>query len=374
MSGDKYRLLSDFDPIPLFIVDEDSGRILDANSEAETLYQYARRELLDMSFWKLFDIDEAVRLWKEIYRFSYGKRIFVPKLWARKKDGTNFFIHLHARRGRLVDSKGVDFGETLFARTVDITEHLRGEAEIIQASKLATLGQVAMGIAHEINQPLNVLQVGADFLSKSINRGQDVSDEQLLKTSQNITEQVERAVRIIKHLRNFGRKTDFELYPVHLNEPIQDVFTILGRQLEVHNIDVTLDLDDDLPEILSDKNRLEQVFLNLVINARDAMEEKGPGEKKQLAISTLQEGDRVVVTVTDTGKGMPPHIQNRIFAPFFTTKAVGKGTGLGLSICCNLIKDFGGSIEVESTIDVGTSFRITFPSLKEKSRSTNTHP
>jgi len=212
---------------------------------------------------------------------------------------------------------------------------------------------------------LNVMQVGADFLAKRIKQGRPISEQELIKLSRNFSEQVDRAVRIINHLREFGRKTDFGLYAVDLNEPIRDVFTILGQQLAVRNIEVELNLDSMLPKMLGDKNRLEQIFLNLVTNAKDAMEAKGPEEEKRLTIATFQEGDRIVATVSDTGKGMPPHIQERIFAPFFTTKEVGKGTGLGLSICSNLIKDFGGTIGVESTLDVGTTFRVAFPSLKE---------
>jgi len=364
-SEEKYRLLFNYDPNSLLVVDAESGKILDVNIPATQTFEYERSALLQMSFWKLFDVDQAVRLWKEIHRFDENEYIFVPKLWARKEDGNHFVIHLHARRINFEALEGSDLGEVFLMRVVDITERLKDEAEIIQASKMATLGQVAMGIAHEINQPLNVMQVGADFLSKSIKRGKGISEERLLKVSRNISEQVERAVRIINHLREFGRKTDFELYPVNLNEPIRDVFTILGQQLAVRNIGVELQLDDNLPKILGDKNRLEQVFLNLVINARDAMEAKGPDDNKKLTIATFPEGDRVVATVSDTGKGMPPHIQERIFAPFFTTKEVGKGTGLGLSICSNLIKDFGGTIGVESTLDVGTTFRVRFPSLNE---------
>lgn len=363
-SEEKYRLLFRYDPNPLFLVDVDSGKILDVNNSAIATYQYERKELLEMPFWKLFDVDEAVRLWKDIHRFAEGEYISVPKLWARKKDGNHFFIDLRARGG----SKGLgsgDLGEALIIRTVDITERLEREAQLIQASKMATLGLVATGVAHELNQPLSAMQVGADFFAKMIKRGQKISEEDLLKVSGNISEQVDRAGRIINHLREFGRKTEFELYPVDLNEPIRDVFTIVGQQLTVRNIEVELELDKALPKILGDKNRLEQIFLNLVTNARDAMDAKSPMAIKKLTITTYREGDRVVALVSDTGKGMPPQIQERIFAPFFTTKEVGKGTGLGLSICHNLVKDFKGDIGVESTLDIGTTFKISFPILKE---------
>ena len=232
---------------------------------------------------------------------------------------------------------------------------------MIQASKMATLGEMATGIAHELNQPLNVIRVGADFFAKMIRRGQKISEEELLKVSRNISEQVNRATNIINHLREFGRKSDLEVYPVDLNEPIRDVFTILGQQLRLRNIEVSLRLDEPLPKILADKNRLEQIFLNLVTNARDAMEAKGPEPNKKLTITTYQQRDRVVALVADTGVGMSKQVREKIFEPFFTTKEVGKGTGLGLSITYGLVKDLGGDIDVKFTSDIGTIFRVSFP-------------
>jgi histidine kinase len=118
-----------------------------------------------------------------------------------------------------------------------------------------------------------------------------------------------------------------------------------------------------LPKILADKYRLEEIFLNLVTNARDAMESKEPGTTKRLTIRTCAEADQVVALVSDTGKGIPPQMQDKVFAPFFSTKKVGKGTGLGLSVCRNLVRDFRGHIELESTPDVGTTFKVGFPGL-----------
>ncbi len=349
--GSLDSLLFYYDPIPLFVVNGDNGRILEINRSTTELFQYSEKELLNLSFWKLFDIEEAVRLWKELHRIAQDEQVFVPKLVARKKDGHHFFVHLHARR----------LGQTFLARTIDITGRLEGEGQVIQASKMATLGEVAMGVAHELNQPLNVMQVAADFLAKMVKRDEKISAENLLKISSNISAQVDRAVRVIKHLREFGRKTEPDLYPVTLNEPIRDVFEMLGRQLKVRNIEVELDLNDDLPKILAEKYRLEQIFLNLVTNARDAMESKEPGATKKLTIRTYAQADQVVALVSDTGKGIPPQMQDKIFAPFFTTKKVGQGTGLGLSICRNLVTDFRGHIEVESTPDVGTTFKVSFP-------------
>jgi PAS domain S-box-containing protein len=366
LSEEKYRLLFNNDPNPLFLVDLDSSRILDANNPAMVTYQHNREELLGMSFPDLFDEDEAVRLWGELKDSHKDVYIFIPRIWGKKKDGRRFFVHLHASTVEFQEPENGDHGRSLIVRTVDITRRLEQEAQLTQAGKMATLGEMATGIAHEINQPLNVIRVGIDFFVKTIQRGNEISDEQLLKASRNISEQVDRATSIINHLREFGRKSDMALSPVDLNEPIRGVFTLLGQQLKVRNIQVNLNLEEGLPKILADKNRLEQVFLNLVTNARDAMEANKPEATKELTIATCQEGDRVLARVSDTGTGMAKEIQKKVFEPFFTTKEAGKGTGLGLSITYNLVKDFKGDIEVESAPDVGTTFTIGFPAYKKK--------
>ena len=366
LSEEKYRLLFSKDPNSLFLVDGDSGIILDMNNAATLTYQYEREELLQMSFLDLFDADEAPEIQNELNDIHKDVYVFIPRISARKKDGRNFFIHLHAGAVQFEKQGTEKLGRALIIRTMDVTRRLEQEAMLAQAGKMATLGEMATGVAHELNQPLNVIQVGTDFLAKTINRGREFSRDELLKVSRNISEQVERATNIVDHLREFGRKSDMEVYPVDVNEPIRSVFTLLGQQLNLRNIEVDLKLAPNLPKISADKNRLEQIFLNLVTNARDAMEAKGPEAVRKLTIATSQEGTRVVATVSDTGKGMVEGIRKKIFDPFFTTKEAGKGTGLGLSITYNLVKDFRGDIDVESTPDVGTAFTIRFPVYDEQ--------
>jgi PAS domain S-box-containing protein len=361
ISEEKYRLLFSNDPNPLFLVDMGTSKILDANNPATVTYQYERKELFEMSFMDLFDAEEGQRLWNELEDSHKDVYVFIPRVSAKKKDGRYFFIHLHASAVKFEEPESEGLRRSLIVRTVDITRRLEREILLAQASKMATLGEMATGVAHELNQPLNVIQVGTDFLTKIIKRGEKVSDDELLKVSRNISEQVNRATNIVDHLREFGRKSDLDLYPVDLNEPIRDVFTLLGQQLKLRNIEINLNLDEDLPKILAEKNRLEQVFLNLVTNGRDAMEAKGPEATKELTITTCQKGDTVLARVSDTGTGMPEETRKKIFDPFFTTKEPGKGTGLGLSISFNLVKDFKGDIRAESTPGIGTTFTISFP-------------
>jgi signal transduction histidine kinase len=153
---------------------------------------------------------------------------------------------------------------------------------------------------------------------------------------------------------------------VNINDPIKDVFKVLGHQVKVHQIALDLHLGDDIPYIMADHNRLEQVFINLVTNAIDALDEKAEqpehkGMAKQLRIGTAIDGNRVLVTVEDNGVGMSKEVKNKILEPFFTTKEVGKGTGLGVSISYGIIKDYEGVIQIDSQLGKGTTFRLSFP-------------
>jgi C4-dicarboxylate-specific signal transduction histidine kinase len=232
---------------------------------------------------------------------------------------------------------------------------------------MATLGEMAAGVAHEINQPLNAIRIGSEYFQKMAGRGGSLPSEMLAKVSGEIASQVERAANIISHLREFGRKSELdELEKLDINKPIRDIFTLLGQQLKLRQINVNLELEENLPPVLGVCNRLEQVFINLVMNARDSMEEEragGYGEDKEssLTIRSYHKDGKVVVVMSDTGAGMAESVKDRIFEPFFTTKEVGKGTGLGLSISYGIVKDYGGDIEVESEAGVGTTFKLTFP-------------
>jgi PAS domain S-box-containing protein len=370
ISEERYRVLFSYDPNPLFMIEKDSVIIQDLNRQAMEKYQYNRDELIGSSFLELIDPDDLKHLKRALkHLVKKNDYVFVPKLWARKKDGSHFYIDLHARVGSFQYEQHDRHGLSIVMRTVDITKGLERDAQLTQASKMATLGEMATGIAHEINQPLNVMRVGGDFLAKMIRRGQKISDDQLLKVSRNITEQVDRAAGIINHLREFGRRSDFQSIPVDLNTPIEDVFTIMGRQLQLRNIEVVLKLAQDLPKVMGDKNRIEQIFLNLVTNARDAMEARALDEIKKLTITTFEKDDRVVAQVSDTGRGLSEQLCEKIFEPFFTTKEVGKGTGLGLSITYGIVKDYKGEIEVESTLEEGTTFKVSFPAHRDKGTS-----
>jgi C4-dicarboxylate-specific signal transduction histidine kinase len=257
----------------------------------------------------------------------------------------------------------------VIASTTDITESVERETQLIQASKMTTLGQMAAGIAHEINQPLNVIQVCADFFLKMIGRGQPIGEDDLQSMAADIGKNVQRAAAIIQHMRDFARQSSAVRNKIDINDPIRDVFKVLGHQLRVHQVELILELDPNIPPIMADHNRLEQVFINLVTNAVDAMDEKLArpeygNSKKLLKIKSFAENGVVSVTVSDSGIGMSSEVIGKLFEPFFTTKYVGKGTGLGVSISYGIVKDYDGTIDIESKIGEGTTFKLKFPAVR----------
>ena len=243
----------------------------------------------------------------------------------------------------------------------DITERVETEQQLIQASKMATLGEMATGIAHELNQPLSVIKTVSSFFLRKIEHGDALDMEALSTMLEKVDKNVDRATRIINHMRQFARKTDQELAPVQVNDVLRSAFEIFSQQLKVRSIIVKWSLAESLPKVKADPQRLEQVFINLLINARDAIEEKreqqhSDSEEEHIDISTEQGRQQVVCRICDTGIGVPEAVREKIFEPFFTTKEVGKGTGLGLSISYSIIKDYRGNIEVVAHAPQGACF------------------
>jgi len=366
-SEEKYRLLFDTEPNPVFILARETLQILDANARAESQFGYSKENLLNMSFINLGYEEDAQEIISGFAGVVNNRSVVFSRKQARRKDGSLFYTTIHVCSAQYMGK------DALIATTTDITESVQKEAQLVQASKMATLGEMATGVAHELNQPLSTIQIGADFFKNMAKYGQEIpADEQVL-VSEQMAEQVARAVSIIKHLRDFGRQVEIQREAIDINQPIKGVFRLLGEQLWLRGIMVKLDLQEGLPNIKADSNRLEQVFMNLVINARQAMEEikqQSPDviPQKVLTVRSFQLNDRVVVTVTDTGPGIPESIREKIFEPFFTTKKAGEGTGLGLSISYGIVKDFNGTIEIESETGKGSTFKITFPVSKEEER------
>jgi len=261
-------------------------------------------------------------------------------------------------------------GKVLLVTTSDITKRLETEQQLIQASKMATLGEMATGVAHELNQPLAVIKTASRFFIRKIAKNEKIEDEILFTMATEIDSYVDRAAKIINHMRQFGRQSDVTLEKVQVNNVLERALEILGQQLKVRGIVIQWDLAPDLPLVLADSDRLEQVFINLLINARDAIDEKWQSQsqqtgEKKITLKTSADDKVITVAVSDTGPGIPESMRERIFEPFFTTKKVGQGTGLGLSISYGIIKDCRGSIQVVARKNGGAGFIIKFPIARE---------
>ncbi len=362
-SEEKYRSLFNNNPNPIFVIDTETFEILDINSRVAENYGYTRKELLGKSFLKLGDSEDET-IAQGLEEISKDRSKLLSKKRHYKKDGKTIYVNIN------VCYAIYSYKDVLLASATDITESIEKETQLIQAGKMATLGTMAAGMAHEINQPLNVIQICADLFLKMVKKGQTISSEDIEEMANDITANVERAAGVIKHVRDFARQSERDLKKTQINDPINDVFKVLGHQLSVHNIEVELDLDPEIQEIKAEHNRLEQVFINLVNNAIDAMDEKseknpsGAVEKK-LRIETFNENGYAVARISDTGVGMTDEVKEKLFEPFFTTKETGKGTGLGNSISYGIISDYKGTIDVESEKGKGSVFTIKFPVLSK---------
>ena len=234
--------------------------------------------------------------------------------------------------------------------------------QLIQASKLASIGELSAGVAHEINNPLAIILTEKQILQDLLGRGGvGLSDLQiqLRDSTQQIGIQVQRCKRITHNLLRFSRRTRSLIEQVDVNQFLREVVELMEREACSVGIRFFADLQDDLPTILSDPSQLQQVFLNLITNAIDAHDEKGSGS---IHIRTRSGGEAgIEVAIADTGAGIPPTHMSKIFDPFFTTKPVGKGTGLGLSICYSIVQQLGGKIAVRSEPGKGSEFTLFFP-------------
>jgi two-component system NtrC family sensor kinase len=232
--------------------------------------------------------------------------------------------------------------------------------QVIETGRLASIGELAAGIAHEINNPVAIMVQEAGWIDDLLADEDPASSENLQEIKRAVAQirtQGDRCKEITYKLLSFARKTDPTIKEIDLNEIVTEVIGLTSQKTRYANVHVEVRLSPNLPNIHASATEVQQVFLNLVNNAIDAIERPGG----TVTITTRSEGDRVILEVRDTGKGIPEANLARIFDPFFTTKPVGQGTGLGLSICYGIVDKMGGRITVESEIEKGTTFIVFFP-------------
>jgi C4-dicarboxylate-specific signal transduction histidine kinase len=301
--------------------------------------------------------DDRSRLARQTERLDNSRRALLHIL----KDSHESNLKLGDSRKAMIHIMG-DLRET--TQEMERREHeLRDKQEqLVQAGKLATLGELTTGVAHELNNPLNNIGLFVGNVIDQIQLG-GADRELLVGELEKAMRQVRKATEIISHLRTFGRAASVSVGRVDVDEVIERSLSLMHEQLRLRGIDVELDLCEDDLIVRGNPIQLEQVFINLLTNARDAL---ASSHRKLIRIATALDGEQIRIIFSDTGPGIPRELEQRIFDPFFTTKEVGAGTGLGLSITYSIVKEHGGEIAVSPGRGHGAGFLIELPVAGEE--------
>jgi histidine kinase len=367
VSEEKYRSLIEKSLSGILVYRDD--KILFANPRVSELLGYRPEDLPGKSIWDLIHEQD---------------REEVRDLLLRRETGGSSDLHYECRLVRPggeviwadIASAAVDFDEerAVLVTAYDITDRKdaeekrrqlaelarRQEEQLVHSTRLAELGEMAAAIAHELNQPLTGIRNFARNAYYMLEQHAG-SLEEVKGNLRLVSEQVDRASKIISQMRELTRRSEKEFAPVSVNGIIRESIEFLTPQLRLSGVEIGLDLADDLPPVMGDRIRLEQVFLNLLTNARQAMEEV---EERRLKVKTYLDSDLecpVVAEIQDTGKGFAPQDSEKLFTPFFSTKKPGHGTGLGLSISLSIIRDHKGKIEAASATGKGAKFTVRLP-------------
>jgi PAS domain S-box-containing protein len=346
-SEDRYSRLVESASDAIFTVDAD-GRFTSVNRALEHAIGLPRARLLGAPFLQVVDARDRETTWRIFQETLAGER--------RRVQFRFHSVESETRTGSIISSPIMENGRVMGALGIvrDVTEERRLTEQLLQQEKLAAVGQLVSGVAHELNNPL----AGVMAFSQILLATAPLAAEQE-KAAQTIHLEAKRATKIVSNLLTFARQHQPERTTTDLNQVLLETLELRRYTIRVQQIEIELALDPELPVTWGDPFQLQQVFLNLIANAEQAL--TGWAGTKRLMLGTARAGDRLLVTVADTGGGIAPEDVNRIFNPFFTTKGVGKGTGLGLSISDGIVREHGGSIRVETRPGAGATFIIDLP-------------
>jgi PAS domain S-box-containing protein len=338
---------------PIFGIDA-AGLVNEWNQRAELLTEYAKADVMGKDLVAGFITDDYKASVKEVLdKALQGEESanYEFPLFTKSGDRVDVLLNSTTRR----DSAGNIVGVVGVGQ--DITELKYTQAQVIQSSKLATLGEMATSVAHELNQPLNVIRMAAGNARGKISKG-NPSLEYLNEKLERIESQTARAAAIIDHMRMFGRKAEEKPELIDPRQVVKNALGLMGEQLRLDGIEIITTFPDTCSQILGHTIQMEQVILNLMANARDVMANMDGDQKILLGI--FEDDNGVHITSEDMGGGIPEEVLPRIFEPFFTTKEMGKGTGLGLSVSYGIIRDMNGTITA-GNFGGGARFTITIP-------------
>ena len=371
LSEDKFAKAFNASPSAVFITTLKEGRFIEINKTGLDIFGYKPDEIVgrtvkELGLWG--DLNDRATLLGRLQKEGIVRNMEAS---FRRKSGEVFPAIIS------VDTVDIAGQQFLLSTCTDITERKKAEEELrvaykklehtqqelIQSSKMAAMGQLAAGISHELNQPLTGIKGFAQAVLMKLEKESPFRND-----LNKIVVQADRIDEIIKDVRFFARKSDFKIVELDINQVTSDSLMLLSQQLKVHNIKVIQELGLGIPKIKGDPNQLQQAFINIINNARDAILSLNRPEGGEIRIRTSlsQDKNHVEINFQDTGCGIPEGSLQHIFSPFFTTKSPGGGMGLGLSITYRIIENHQGKIEFQSKAGEGTIFRIVLP-LKKKS-------
>ncbi len=359
-SENRYRDLCENAPAAYMAVRVSNGSILHTNRMMRELLGYTGKTVNGIKFLDLFaeSPDGLAKAERVFERSKRGKSVHDVELQMKRKDGELTWISMSVEPMR--DAEG-NVTEARSAFT-DITDRKHAEAQMVQASKLAALGEMSTSVAHELNQPLNVIRLAVGNAIRKLEKG--IMDPSYFRDKLGrIASQTERAAAIIDHMRMFGRKAEVGHSDLDPRDAVRGALDFMSSQLRLARIEVSADLPDTCPLVLGCRVSLEQVILNLLTNARDAIQ-ANHGERKITLAVDGSSTDSVQIVVGDTGGGIPQGAMPWVFDPFYTTKKMGEGTGLGLSVSYGIVRDMGGTITAENT-GSGAKFTVTLPAVEK---------
>lgn len=368
ISEERYRTMIKASPDGIFITDL-HGVITEISEVGLALYGTdSSEDLVGITFLQLVPPDEKTNLVEIFNKTMRDGLVQNSETRFIKKDQS--LIVTEASVTLLHDPAGRPMSFMIIIR--DVSQRKQLEMQLIHSERMAGLGEMASGIAHEINQPLNTISLGLENLLHELKKTEGIDVGYFRKKAARIFDNISRLDAIINHIRTFSRSNDgYIRSKFNVNDSIRDGVSMILGQFSHNGIDLVLKLDENIPSVLGNTHKFEQVIINLLINAKDALEEKqkspDPGFKKRIEITTYQENQFVYVEVKDNGIGIHEDLLDKIMLPFFTTKEAGKGTGLGLSISVSIIKEMNGNIEIQSEYNTGTMLQIIIP-LEFKSK------
>jgi len=343
--------------------------VLYSNTRFLELLGYEKDEVIGKPFWDFVFEEDRAKVRDMLERRASGAAVDLQyECRLNAKDGRTLWVEIVSSPAEhdgepavLVSAYNITSRKLIEEQRRELSKLAKKQEEqLVHSTRLAEMGEMAAGVAHELNQPLtgikNFARNAAYMLDEGVGNIEEVKENLRL-----ISSQVDRASKIINQMRELARRTERHLGPVDINNTLRESIEFVMPQLKLSGVEVAFDLSPDLPEVTGDRIRLEQVFLNLLTNARQAMEE---APERRLRVTTRYDSDGtwpVVVEVADTGKGFAPDVAEKLFQPFFSTKKASHGTGLGLSISLGIIKDHKGTIEAVGAERKGATFIVRLP-------------